>query len=307
MIGYFVKLSLTLPLLGIYWLAVVVLLVVWRRRLSGSGQSYLLSIRRPVAHSTELALQSRCVSLVFWALVLAFVPVYTLSLYSRVRGPLAAYTVGIAGVLLTAIAILRFYRQTKMVYRLRLERDGRLAVGRYLDDNSSIEQKVFHDYGTAGDRIDHVLAGPGGVCAVSTLVVIGDTAAARSGEAVASVDGLELTEYLGGRRRCTRDLREMANKARWLHNHIATQGCVYVDVQPVVIVPGRRVEIKKAGDVIVLNETQMHELLQRPRILPPSVFREVAAILDRNGRLGSAEPVQQPVEAPTEQATALHG
>lgn len=307
MIGLFVKLSATLPLLGIYWLAVVALLVLWQRRLSTSDQSYLLSIRRPVAHSTELALRRRYVALVFWALVLAFMPVYTLSLYARLRGPLAAYTVGTVGVLLTAIALLSFYRQARTIRRLQLDREGRLAVGRYLDDHASIEQKVFHDYEAAGDRIDHVLVGPGGIYAINTLVVIGDAATAQSGEAVATVEGLELTERLHGRRRGARDLREMANKAHWLHNQLATQGDVYVDVQPVVIVPGRRIDIKKAGDVTVMNERQIQSLLQRPRILTPSVFRKAIAILDRNGRLGSAATEREPAAAASGQAAALHG
>lgn len=279
----FVK--LLYPLLGLYWVAVLLALMLWRRHLCRDRLPDAV-VTRPVAYSLELETGARYFNLLFWVLVLTFVPVYTTLSYARFRGPLAIWVLTVVGAALTLIGLVRAYRQLNAIHRLRAERDGNVIVAQKLKQDLTFEHRLFHDLPAGGEGfIDHVLVGPDGVHAIDSRVLpeLAESRGAAEGRVV--VDGTSLSFPPGPSPRDTRYTTAIARKARWLRTRLATEAGEYTAVRPVLVLTGWQVETARQGtDVDVMSDPEVASLPGRKRVLSPTEVHRVTAQLERMSR-----------------------
>lgn len=272
--------KLLYPLLGIYWLAAVLVLLLWRARLCGSGLAPEIA-PRPVAYSIELEVRKRFFGLVFWALVLSFIPTYTVLSHARFGqqgGAIRVFTVVGAG--LTLLGLVNACKHLRTIHRLRSEREGQLRVAQTLAENASFEHRLFHDVPAKDNAwINHVLVGPQGVFAIETRSEpIGHGKPDGEGRGV-TVDGRFLHVSTDPDHRDTRSIAASAGRARWLQTWLALQARTHVAVQPVLVLPGWRVEVKKQSEILVVNQEGLSSLFAGKRTLQPTELHRIADAL----------------------------
>lgn len=288
----FVK--LLYPLLGVYWLAALLVLIFWRRQIC-RDQVRLGFVARPVAYSRELESRVRYFKLLFWILVLAFIPAYTVLSYARFRGPWAAWLFSVFGGVLTLLGLVNAYKHLKAIHRLRIEREGQLLVATGLQKITSFDDHLFHDLPTSdGSCIDRVLVGRSGVVAlVSYVADPGDNVSRESCRKV-KVKGQTLTFPFDPSHANSRLTANIGRKARWLETWLATEAREFVTVRPVLVLPGWRIDVEKEGLVTVLNEGELQGLRAGKRRLPPEQIHRIAEQLEKLSRASGVDPLRNP-------------
>jgi hypothetical protein len=269
--------KLLYPLLGLYWVAVALVLIVWRKRLYRDTGV----IARPTAYSVELESRRRYFSLLFWILVLAFVPTYTMLSYARFRGPVAVWVLTVLGAALTLLGILNAYKQIRAIRRLHMKRENRLLVADRLAGHMSFEHRLFHDVPVErGVCVDHVLVGPNGVFAIETGP---GRIAGHDKTSVVTVEGSALHFARDIDLPDTYSMAGALEGARWLQMWLAAKAREYVAVQPILVLPGWQIEITKDNNcnIRVLNEEGLQTLFSGARILQPTLVHRIADELAR--------------------------
>ncbi len=142
---------------------------------------------------------------------------------------------------------------------------GERAVGRVLEALPE-HFRVFHDVDLDGENADHVVVGPSGVFSVEVKHY-----AAR---VVAKPNGL----FVNGRRN-NRIVRQAWRQAHKLQEMLG------IEVQPILVFVGARVEGDRAGKLPVLTVEALPGFLQDgPRRLEYSVARRIFEVLKARTR-----------------------
>jgi hypothetical protein len=277
---------LFLPWLGLYWLAVIAVLMHWRERLSGANPRLSKATSRQVGGPCELEVRQRYFKLVVWTLVLAFAPAYTVLSYARLRTPAAFWVVTILGGIVTVLGLLNAYRQIRAIHRLSIELEGKRAVAQRLDDVLSVEFHMFHDLPVGEGCIDHVVVGPTGIFAVETRTCSELFRDHTDAEYSVTVEGNKLCFSNGSEFAERPYLPDAHRKAKRLQVWLAVETGELVRVQPVVVLPACRIDRQREGEVPVLEETELDRMVKGPRVLQPTVIHRIARGLESRSRYG---------------------
>ncbi len=249
----------------------------------GPGQSLQLQLSRIDNRINDL--------LVFLSVVPAAAALWTLGPILAEGGSpnLTNYLqLGILLALLLPLPAVMTCRRLRERARCRLALDSALAVGRELNLIMPHGFHVFHDFQDEGYKVDHVVAGPSGVNAVTSMgrprPVKGgvglDAKVLYTGEALYFPDNTKETEAIARARQQAEYL------AGWLSSEVGE----LVLVDPALALPGWFVECKKADDLILLSGHRQHyaRILKGPEVIEEDLLKRIVNLLD--GKCREAEP-----------------
>jgi len=206
----------------------------------------------------------------------ALVPLYSYAAYlqigaDRQRAPslMVAVPLFIFAALATAWFLIKIVRTTNKLHSYRLGYAGEVAVGSALNQLMLRGYRVFHDIqGDKGFNIDHLLIGPSGVFAVETKTNTKRKKIQGKQAFKVMYDGKSL--YFPDRNNTPeRSFLDQAKRnAKWVSKWLSDATGHPVKAQPVLVLPGWFVEVKKPGDVRVLNHNQVQSLTDVTKVKP---------------------------------------
>jgi hypothetical protein len=172
-------------------------------------------------------------------------------------------TILTAGILV--LSAYKIWRVRKDVLRLRMARDGEMAVGQYLDDLRKNEYQIFHDIIGQGFNVDHVLISPNGIYTIETKTLNKPI----KGDAVISIKDDQL--LANGKPFDRNPLIQARAEARWLQELLQSSTGKKFPVKPVVVFPGWFVDpMKGKTDLWILNPKALPTFIQNAPITLPN-------------------------------------
>jgi hypothetical protein len=186
--------------------------------------------------------------------------------------------------LLLPFPAVMYFRRLRDRAQCLLAFEAALAVGRELSLVMPHGFHVFHDFLDEGHRVDHVVVGPSGVHAVTSLGRPGpakggagvDEKVLHAGDALYFPDNSKDTEAIGRAR------QQADYLAGWLSSELNER----VLVAPALALPGWFVERKKADDLLLLSGNSQHyaRLLKGPVVFEEDQFDRLVKLLDKKCR-----------------------
>ena len=196
------------------------------------------------------------------------IPIYSYAVYLHVgaekqQSPslFVAVTLFIFAALATSWLLIKLMRTIGDLHKYRLGYAGEVAVGTALNQLMLQGYRVFHDIqGDKGFNIDHLLIGPSGVFAIETKTKTKKKEIQGKQTHKVMFDGKSL--YFPDRPSSAHQafLEQSRRNAKWVSKWLTKATGHSVSAQPVLVLPGWFVEIKKPGDVKVLNHNQVQAL-----------------------------------------------
>jgi hypothetical protein len=161
----------------------------------------------------------------------------------------------------TAWFLIKLLRTMKELHLYRIGYAGEVAVGGALNQLMLQGYRVFHDI--KGDKefnVDHLLIGPSGVFAVETKTKTKKKEIKGKQTHKVMYDGKSL--YFPDRPDSPhrKFLEQSKRNAKWVSKWLTEATGHPVKAQPVLVLPGWFIVIKKPGDVRVLNHNQLQAL-----------------------------------------------
>lgn len=200
----------------------------------------------------------------------ALIPIYSYAVFlqigaDRQQAPSLIIVVPlfIFAALGTAWFLIKLVRTMNELHLYRIGYAGEVAVGGALNQLMLQGYRVFHDIeGDKGFNVDHLLIGPSGVFAVETKTKTKKKEIQGKQTHKVMYDGKSLffpdrpdSPHRGFLEQSTRN-------AKWTSKWLTEATGHPVKAQPVLVLPGWFIEIKKPGDVRVLNHNQVQALTQ---------------------------------------------
>lgn len=214
--------------------------------------------------------------------------------------PAAAAAAGAVTAALYAFSLTRLLTAIRRRRDARLTREGRRAVARELEALADLGYRAVHDVALDGLRVDHVVVGPGGVFAVTTLIRRPPEGrrGRRVEERTVSYNGHAL---FFRRRTDARAVPAAEALAERLTERLRAELGLEVGVRAVIAVPGWHVQRTTAEGIAVVHPRQLASYFKYvvPRPLPPEACERVAALL-----AGAARGAPQGYESPQSRASA---
>jgi len=198
----------------------------------------------------------------------AITPIYVYAVYLHlgVEGQqppslIVAITLFVIAALATAGLLIKLIRTMGELHKYRIGYAGEVAVGSALNQLMLQGYRVFHDI--QGDKkfnVDHLLIGPSGVFAVETKTKTKKKEIQGKQTHKVMYDGKSL--YFPDRPSSAHQafLEQSKRNAKWVSKWLTDATGHPVRAQPVLVLPGWFIEIKKPGDVKVLNHNQVQAL-----------------------------------------------
>lgn len=216
-----------------------------------------------------------------------FYMVYQQAWISQLRPP--SVTAGIflfgAAFLVTVWVILKITSTIKQLHLYKIGYAGEVAVGNALNQLMLNGYRVFHDI--EGDKqfnVDHLLVGPAGVFAVETKAKTKKKKIKGKQSHKVLFDGKSLFFPDKPESPHQAFLEQAKRNAKWVSRWLSEATGHPVKVQAVLVLPGWFIEIKKPGDVRVLNHNQVQALTDtanRPLLGKPEIDRIVYQVQQR--------------------------
>jgi len=172
--------------------------------------------------------------------------------------------------------------------------DAEMAAGQELDQLMRQGAVVFHDLAADKFNIDHVVIACQGVFAVETK---GYRKPNRNGgipDATVIYDGqaLKFPEWSG-----TGALSQADRQARWLSEWLSGATGEKIQVAPVVVLPGWRVERKGRGQVLVMSGAEIRNHFLNARTASPLTDAQVERVARQvEQRCRDVKPFYRPIE-----------
>jgi hypothetical protein len=222
----------------------------------------------------------------------ALIPLYFYAVYLQMeadRQQAATWFVPIVlggfGLLAALWFLFKYMRALKELHRYRIGYAGEVAVGNALNQLMLQGYRVFHDI--QGDKkfnIDHLLVGPTGVFAVETKTKTKMKKIEGRQAFKVIYDGKSL--YFPDRPNTPHRafLEQSKRNAKWVSNWLSEATGHPVKVQPVLVLPGWYIDVKKPGSVRVLNHKQVQAMTTVSNEKPldkPEIVRNVHQIQQR--------------------------
>lgn len=168
----------------------------------------------------------------------------------------------IMAVMALPIAVVGYFRKRSQLERLKLGRDGEMAVGQYLEKLRSGGAQVYHDIPGDNFNIDHVLITGSGVYLIETKTY----SKPAKGETVVVFDGESL--LINRSIRTSRPVIQAKAGAKWLSELLEQSTGRRFPVRPVLTFPGWFIEPTaeaKKSDVWVLNPKALPSFIENSR------------------------------------------
>jgi len=201
----------------------------------------------------------------------AIMPIYSYAAYlsigaDRQQPPslIIAIPLFVFAALMTAWFIIKLIRTMNDLHRYRIGYAGEVAVGGALNQLMLQGYRVFHDIeGDKGFNVDHLLIGPSGVFAVETKTKTKLKNVHGKHDFKVMFDGKSL--YFPDRPSSPHQvfLEQSRRNAKWVSKWLTEATGHSVKAQPVLVLPGWFIEIKKPGDIRVLNHNQLQSLASK--------------------------------------------
>ena len=198
----------------------------------------------------------------------AITPIYAYAVYLQIgavkqQSPslIEAVPLFIFAALATSWLLIKLIRTMSELHKYRIGYAGEVAVGNALNQLMLQGYRVFHDI--EGDKkfnVDHLLIGPSGVFAVETKTKTKKKEIKGKQTHKVMYDGKSLffPERPDSPHRAF--LEQSKRNAKWVSKWLTEATGHTVKAQPVLVLPGWFIEIKKPGDVRVMNHNQVQAL-----------------------------------------------
>ena len=198
----------------------------------------------------------------------ALIPIYSYAVFLQIGADgqqppslIIAVPLFVFGALGTAWFLVKLIRTINKLHLYRIGYAGEVAVGGALNQLMLQGYRVFHDI--KGDKefnIDHLLIGPSGVFAVETKTKTKKKEIKGKQTHKVMYDGKSL--FFPDRPDSPHHafLEQSRRNAKWVSKWLTEATGHTVKAQPVLVLPGWFIEIKKPGDVRVLNHNQVKAL-----------------------------------------------
>jgi hypothetical protein len=167
--------------------------------------------------------------------------------------------------------------------KFRLGYEGELAVGQEVNQLLGKGYAVYHDFPAEKFNIDHIVVGRAGVFAVETKARQKPITGNGRADANVIYDGLKLhfpdwTE--------TKPLEQARRQAQWLSKWLSSAVGDYINVQPVLALPGWFVERTALNGFPVINPKQFRSILKptKARALDGSMITRIVHQIDQRCR-----------------------
>lgn len=203
-------------------------------------------------------------------------PIYSYAVYLHIgaekqQSPslFVAVTLFIFAALATSWLLIKLMRTIGELHKYRIGYAGEVAVGTALNQLMLQGYRVFHDiHGDKGFNVDHLLIGPTGVFAVETKTKTKKKEIKGKQTHKVTYDGKSL--FFPDRPDSPHHafLEQSRRNAKWVSKWLTDATGHPVKAQPVLVLPGWFIEIKKPGDVKVLNHNQVKALAGVPTRAP---------------------------------------
>lgn len=218
------------------------------------------------------ALSEKIVDLTFdfavFAPMAALIPIYSYAVFLQIGADrqqppslIIAVPLFVFGALGTAWFLIKLIRTMNELHLYRIGYAGEVAVGGALNQLMLQGFRVFHDI--KGDKefnIDHLLIGPSGVFAVETKTKTKkkEINGKQTHKVMYDSKSLFFPDRPDSPHRAF--LEQSMRNAKWVSKWLTEATGHQVKAQPVLVLPGWFIEIKKPGDVRVLNHNQVQAL-----------------------------------------------
>lgn len=256
---------------------IVVILNVWvfLKKRGNIKFPFADAVPRSPGESLVEKIKDLSFDLATYTLMSSAIPIFAYATYLQlgVVGPppslkMAAFLFFIAA-FTTGWFIVKTIRTQHELHLYRIGYAGEAAVGSALNQLMLQGYQVFHDI--QGDKkfnIDHLLVGPSGVFAVETKTKTKKKKINGKQAFKAVYDGKSL--YFPDRPNQPHQsfLEQSMRNAKWVSKWLTEATGHPVKAQPVLVLPGWFIDIKKPGGVRVLNHNQVQALVSVPNKRP---------------------------------------
>jgi hypothetical protein len=166
---------------------------------------------------------------------------------------------------------------------LRLDYEGKVAVGQELNQLMLIGCYVYHNFPAQEFSIDHIVVGPKGVFAVETKTCAERTARNRIEDATVTYDGRAL---FFPRATDAETIAQAEQRTSWLSNWLTQVLGEPVAARAIVALPGWFVRRTSPDGISVINPKQFASLFEhiKPRALSPIMITRIAEQLEQKCR-----------------------
>ena len=178
------------------------------------------------------------------AIFFIFIAAWRQSLSTKPFNPLANFAIVAVIMAFCAYKIWRIYRD---IQRLKLARDGELAVGQGLEDLRQIGCQVFHDVVGENFNLDHIVISTTGIYTIETKTL----SKPLKGQTKILVDGEKV--LVNGAPMERDALTQVRAQASWLKDLLKKSTGKEYPIRPVILFPGWYVEQRDKREIWALN------------------------------------------------------
>lgn len=247
---------------------IAVSLLKWRRNRSRNQRRSPLTsdLLRPPGQRIREQMEELRDEIDSYLSMLMFVPllIFSIHIAQSYFAQAAETTFRIGFTVLTIIGgaaycIVKLYRLSVTLDKLRIGYDAELAIGQELDQLMRQGAAVFHDFPAEKFNIDHIVISPVGVFAVETKGRA-KPVLARGATAQVEYDGkaLKFPTWIE-----TKPIAQAERQAKWLRGWLLQAVGESVAVRPVLAIPGWFVKRTARGSVNVYSGRELSSLVSK--------------------------------------------
>jgi len=184
------------------------------------------------------------------------------------------FAISIVTILVIDFSAFRIRRALRDIKKLKMARDGEMAVGELLDDLRQRGYVIFHDILGQGFNLDHVTLSPQGIFIIETKT----WSKPSSGSPKIEYDGEKI--YIEGKRYGYGVIDQANSQASWLQKILQESTGKKFMVKTVVVFPGWYVESKVSTSgrrVWVLNPKMLPMYIENEPVRLPREDLHLAA------------------------------
>lgn len=205
-------------------------------------------------------------------------------LSGRPRATLNIVILVIGGMGVIIYQLIKLYRVTRELKKMRLGYEAEVAVGQELNQLMRLGYYVYHDLPADGFNIDHVVIGPPGVFAIETKgrskLVTGDGKA--DAKVIVEGDVLKFPHWIE-----RKPIQQTRGQAIWLSKWLSSAVGEKVAVVPVLTIPGWYTVSKKLSDVKLFfgkNPEKFFPVFNQASPLSDSMIQRIVHQIDARCR-----------------------
>jgi hypothetical protein len=204
-------------------------------------------------------------------------------LYKTEFNPMLIQIVMLAGAGLSVYFLVKTLKLVKERRMARQGYEGKIAVGRELDQLVLEGNHVYHDFPAEDSNIDHIVVGRSGIFAVETGTRSKPAATKRTDDATVEYNGKILMFPNGDD---YKTIAQAERQASWISEWISRAIGEQVAARAIVALPGWFVKRTSAEGISVVNPEQLPSLFKhiKPRLLTDEMITDIVHQLDRKCR-----------------------